>query len=382
MARRRSRPKVIHMDPIKANAVRGPHADDPELWYWQAVVRDPVLRTRRTVWSGWATRADAQVALAALVAEGVDVMAPLPELSQVKTVQDLLEVWLYQQEHHGGRKGPITPNTLRIYTAAARHLVTGIGDVRLSKLARSTIERHRDRRLRAGAAASTVRNEIDVLGFAWTWWMERSPRPLKSMPKVPVKGRPVRNRRTPTREEVLAVLGHLQGWPRMAILLLYATGARPGEIRDLVWGDVDLKDGRLHLDGKTGARSVPLDEGMVEELLSWAVEYPGLPEARLLPVKPSTFDSYLGPRALRAACKSAEVAVFTPYGLRRAAVDRMSRAGIDPATAAAYTGHSVAVMLKHYRTVTEEDLRNAAQKVGLGSLGGGRVVPFRRGKGR
>ena len=92
-----------------------------------------------------------------------------------------------------------------------------------------------------------------------------------------------------------------------------------------------------------------------------------------------TFDSYLGPHALRLACEAAGVPRFTPYGLRRAAVDAMARAGVDVGTAAAITGHSPEVMLKHYRTVSEADRRAAVEKAGLGVIPAGEVVAFRVG---
>ena len=99
---------------------------------------------------------------------------------------------------------------------------------------------------------------------------------------------------------------------------------------------------------------------------------------RVLPCAPSSFDSYLGPHALRQACAAAGVPRFTPYGLRRAAVDAMARAGVDPATAASITGHSVSVMLTAYRTVSEDDRRRAVAAAGLGRLTRPKVLAFPR----
>ncbi len=50
---------------------------------------------------------------------------------------------------------------------------------------------------------------------------------------------------------------------------------------------------------------------------------------------------------------------YTPHGLRRMVVDPMLRAGVDPATAASLTGHSVVVMLRFDLQVAEVD-REAA----------------------
>lgn len=378
MPRRPKRPKVIPIGSrVKVRAIRGPHKDGSGRWYWRAEAYDPATQSRATVWTGWALPRSVEAQVAALVASGSDLNAPKGPVD-LRTVRDLLECWLWHVENVGGRKGQVRPNTLRIYTAAARHLVCGLGDTRLDRLSAPQIEGHRDRRLRAGAAATTLRNEVDVLGFAWRWWMDRSPRPLKPLPKVAVKGGPVRNRRTPTRADVLAVLAQLDGWAELAVLLLFATGARPGEVRDLRWSDVDLVRHEARLAGKTGPRLVPL-AGPAVSALQWARARPGAADReRVLSCSPATFDSYLGPHALRLACAAAGVPRFTPYGLRRAAVDAMARAGVDPKTAARFTGHSVSVMLTHYRTVTAEDLRAALAVSGLGSVEGPTVIPLRR----
>ena len=49
-------------------------------------------------------------------------------------------------------------------------------------------------------------------------------------------------------------------------------------------------------------------------------------------------------------------------------VGRLLRARVDPATAASLTCHSIEVMLKHYREVTDEDPRRAAEHAMLGVL--------------
>ncbi len=57
-----------------------------------------------------------------------------------------------------------------------------------------------------------------------------------------------------------------------------------------------------------------------------------------------------------------------PHGLRRMVVARMLRAGVDPATAASLTGHSVVVMLRFYQQVTEADREAAVAKAALAAF--------------
>ena len=151
MGRSPKRPKVVRVGPARASAIRGPHRDGSGRWYWQGVVFDGVERVRRTLWSGWAHRAEVEVALAQLVATGAD-LTEAPPASAIETVQDLLEVWVSHVERVGGRRGPLKPSSVRIYRYAARHLVAVIGTVRVDRLTRPTVEQHRDTRLAQGAA--------------------------------------------------------------------------------------------------------------------------------------------------------------------------------------------------------------------------------------
>lgn len=377
MARKAARPKVVKVGPARASAVRGPHADGSGRWYWQGVAYDPVAQARTTVWSGWALRRDVEVALAQLVATGAD-LTEQPAHTTVTTVRDLMECWLWHVQNVGGRRGPLRPSSVRVYSYAARHLSEVLGEVRVDRLNRATVESHRDTRIARGAASATVKSELRALGHAYRWWGDRSPRPLPPFPSVGVTAAGVRDRYTPTRSEVLAVVDALDGWARVCTVLLYATGARPAEIRDLRWRAVDLARGEVTLDGKTGRRTVPLADDPVRVLAAWRRETSPESDATVLGLTVSSFNSYFGPRRLRAACAAAGVPRFTPYGLRRAAVDAMARAGVDIATAASITGHSPVVMLRHYRTVSADDRRRAVAVAGLGSLEAPKVVPFRR----
>lgn len=44
---------------------------------------------------------------------------------------------------------------------------------------------------------------------------------------------------------------------------------------------------------------------------------------------------------------------------------------------AAITGHTSALMLKHYRTVSSDDRRKAIERAGLGQIPAGTVLPLR-----
>ena len=172
----------------------------------------------------------------------------------------------------------------------------------------------------------------------------------------------------------------LDGWPRLAVRLLAATGARVGEVAGLRWQDVDWQARAVRLDGKTGERWVPLGDSVVVELRAWAGEAPVAAEY-VLGVVPKTSINALQVIHLPKACEAAEVPRFTPHGLRRSAVDALLRAGVEVAAAAAFSGHSPEVMLRAYRRVTMEDKRKALAQAALSDLPRGEVYDLEKRRG-
>lgn len=105
-------------------------------------------------------------------------------------------------------------------------------------------------------------------------------------------------------------------------------------------------------------------------LEEWHAAHPG--EDGIFGHTPSTMMQYLH-RELKAAGVD-----WQPHDLRRAAVDQLYRAGVDPGAAAALVGHSPTTALRHYRRASEEDLQAAVARTGLGHVPAGEVILFRR----
>lgn len=375
MPRRRvsKRPKKVVIGKVRALPRRGPR--DGGEWYWQAVVYEG--GAERTVWTGWATPADAEVILAKLVAEDrVDVpRASSP--AEIETLRDLMECWVAVQE----ARPDLSPRTVVGYRNNARHVTASLSDVRLDRSDASTVERYRDERLRAGASSGTVKAELGVLHMAWTWGRQVGACPARDLPRVALKVKPARDRYTPPPGDVLAVLDQLDGWPRLAVVLMMGTGARIREIASLRWADINVDARTISIrESKTRPRTIPVAADVMAELQGFG---PGRADVGLFGVLPETVMGQMRARYLPRACEKAGVRRFTPHGLRRAAVDRFARSGVDIGTAAAYLGHSPKVMLHHYRQATADDLRDAIEMSGLGTRPGGQVIELtgrRRGR--
>lgn len=364
------KPRNTGVGGVRMRAVRGP--DEEGRWYWRAEVY--AAGSSRTVWTGWATKPVAERTVAELVArDRLDQPSRAPEIG---TVHELLGYFRASQE---GR-ADLSPRTVSARRACIRHLDAGIGDVRLEALDRSTLERYRDRRLRStstglGAAPRTVRLELEVLGQAWQWGREQEIVPARDFPSVSIRITDRREKYTPSRGDVAAVVAELDGWTRLAVHLLYATGCRPGELAQARWKDVDFERGLLHFPaGKTGPRSVPLLPVVLEALSAHGL---GAPERRILGRSEGTIKRAVA-YAIDAACASTGIRRFTPYGMRRLMVDTLAGAGVDVGTAAQITGHTPEVMLRAYRQVSPDDRTRAARLARLGYLPEGAAVPFKR----
>ncbi len=386
MARER-RPATIQLDRVKCRVIRGPREGR---WYWQAVVYENA--GQRTVWTGWATRADAVQELSALIASGGT--TPKAQVTgRLNTVRELVSAWWALGVEP---RSDIGRYTKRNYRLAARHWVTTCGDVRVDHVGVETMTAHRDLRLRKGAATSTVKRELVAMLTCWAWARDRGHVPDRRLAMVALEDVPVRDRHTPSEMDVRRVLAvldatprrHSRGlvtWPWMAVHLLAATGARIGEIAGLRWADVDLVQGLLLIRGKrsrrnrSGVREVPVERALVTLLQAWrgrqAVEA-CLDPSRVLGVASRTVEVSLSGNYLKLACEQAGVRSFTPHGLRRYAEDRLANSGVDIAEYAAILGHSPAVALAHYRRATTDSMRRAVEGASMALAGSPRVLPF------
>lgn len=399
---------------VRARPIRGPRAGTDE-WYWQARVHED--STSRVVWSGWGTPEHAEKHLADLVRhDGLDKPEPVGDEAPPRTVRDLLETWATEQVARNPSSLGAAGKTG--YVNRSRPVARLLGDRRLDRVDGPMLERYvadrlgepvpRMQKIRATkpgeappaepfpcprkgwryvatdrtTAPRTVAKELLMLRAAWAWAYEKGWTARRAPPKVIVTADEYAvNHETPTPEHVAAVYARLTGWRRLALHFLFATGGRVSELAELPWSRVDLDAGLVTLRGKRRKgkhklRTVPLPVDLVDALREARGEAPET--ALVLGIGADQVRGRLGPVFLAKACKAAKVPRFTPHGLRRAAADAMLRAGVDVGTAAAFLGHSPAVMLRHYRTPTLDDKRLALARTRLGALPKGKVVAFPR----
>lgn len=369
------RPAPVRAADVRARVERGPREDGR--WYWRCWRREDGETI--ALGAGWWHPHEAERALVQVAAS--------PQAARARpmaaTVTELLEYWIGAQEV----RPDLSPRTVHVRKAAARHVRAGLGEVLLTAVDRLALERYRDRRLRVPvtvrrrargqdgealgweevptgrtSAPRSVHFELLVLRMAWRWGREVG-LVTGELPAVTVRVRGhVRGRYTPTPTETAAVMRELDGWARLALLLYAGTGARLDEVASLTWGAVDWTAETLTVHGKMGSRVVPVEPPVLRALRDAG---PGDPAARILSCAHSTARAIYD--RLEVACRAAGVPRFAPGGLRRAAVVALYRTG-DPSIAGAIIGHSPTVAMRHYREVSGDEKAKAMRSARLGHL--------------
>ena len=356
-----NRPERIVIDDARARPVRPRGARGPAdgRWYWRVDVG------RKTVWTGWGTRDEVRRRVSALIATDALEKPQQDRPVRIVTVRDLMEHWLPQFRKRGKAE-----RTVVSYKGAAKRIVrSSLGIMHVRRLtpvtAPAALQGWVDE-ARLQYADMTVALDHQVLRTAWRWGMTIGVAEFM-LPEAPIGVvRPKRSKYTPSRSEVRTMIAELErsapSWAARLMKVQVATGARIGELADLRWENVHTARSQITVDGKTGARTVELPPHLTDMLLEARV-----PRDFIFGVRPSSARGVW--KYLRRACDAVEVPRWTTHALRRLAVDRLARAGVDPATAAKILGHSVTVMYRMYRQVTEEDERRAMAAARLWDLG-------------
>lgn len=401
------RPKTITIGKVSVRVHRGPREDGR--WYWRADRQMGAGRDK--LWHGWGTPAEAEATVIAVLASRGEAGGVRRDV-QVRTVHDLVDTWAASQL---ARKDISDHTRTAARTAAAR--ISGvIGEVLLERVDRRTIERLRDQ---SGDAGSTVARTLKYLRQAWRWGREVGVVPDRELPGgVRVQRQdPVRSTYTPTRGDVAALLVEVRRYSEGAyrgVVLIGATGARPGEACSLPWGRVARDHRSAELVGKSGRRVVELHPEVTAELRRWddvrraplrsAAEWLAAAQAagdealvEHLTAVLASMEAALRDELvvgvtdetvrwqLRQAADALGLPRVTPTALRRYVTDALYDTGALPDVESAIVGHSPEIAQRIYR----DRRRSAAQRravlaAGLGIPGveGGDVIDLEDAAGR
>jgi integrase len=331
--------------------------------------RDPVSghprQVSRTFRGG---KREARKALDALVAE----VAQGKGVGTSATVGSLLDAWMANLQRLGKAQ-----STLESYDQHVRnHIRPGLGNVKLSRLGVHDVDAYLAGLDEKGLSARTIKLDHSILsaalsqGVAWDW--------LKENP-----ARHARYRKAEPTEHTIttAQIGQLYSAAAAedidmaaAIMVQTLTGCRVGEVVGLRWEDLDPERATLRIErawvpGKGGQHLTTTKTGKGRrvgigavgvDLLEryrqakeaqvgqrpdgWLVSY----DAGSTPMQSKAVGGYVSALANRLGIDA------TSHTLRHWGSSEMSRRGIDPATAAARSGHTVQVMASTYLHTSDD----------------------------
>ncbi len=163
-------------------------------------------------------------------------------------------------------------------------------------------------------------------------------------------------------EEYIRLLAHCPEHLKPIVKLAYHTGMRRGEILNLKWERVDLKEGFIRLrpeDTKTTeGRLVPLNRELMEMFKAMPR---GLPMTPVFTYKGNSMAEMK--RSFTTACQRAGIEGFTFHDLRHTFNTNAYRAGVPIPTIMKITGHKSIAMFRRYTTISPEDLKAAVGKI-------------------
>ncbi len=150
---------------------------------------------------------------------------------------------------------------------------------------------------------------------------------------------------------------------RTILAIGYYTGMRLGEIRGLLWSNVDLVDAEVRLDPGTTKNDEPRTIPIPGELLEMLrIEHERNPRGEFVFMSSGQqVRSFY--KAWKSACKRAGLEGLLFHDLRRTGVRNLVRAGVPERVAMAISGHKTRAVFERYNIVSGRDLKDAATKL-------------------
>jgi integrase len=248
------------------------------------------------------------------------------------------------------------------------NLIPYFGSRFLSQISQSQVEKYQVKRLRDGVQVSTVNRELACMrklfnkAIDWDYAMENPVAKVEFFSEV---GR--EKQRVLTMEEEKRLLEACMSHIRSMTIVGLQTGMRKGEILNLMWKDVDLKNGVITVQSEYSKSS-----------RSRKIIFNGLLKAELSRLKKQNGHSpyvFLNERtgkpyadikkAFRGACDKAKIKGLRFHDLRHSYSSRLVANGVDIVTVKELLGHSTIKMTERYTHSNDERKKRAAELLHL-----------------
>jgi integrase len=215
------------------------------------------------------------------------------------------------------------PSVVDEYERSLRlHVLPTLGGARLARIQRRDVQRLAEDLLASGADPSTVRNALKPLQVIYRRAIEDGDLALNPCERLRLPAARGRRERIASPSEAAALIAALRPEDRALWGCAFYAGLRRGELRALLWDDVDLADGLIRVErsmdaygaagepkSRAGRRNVPV----VAALRDLLVEH-----------------KLITGRGQGLVFGSTAASPFTPTAVRKRALTAWRRSGLEP----------------------------------------------------
>jgi integrase len=179
-----------------------------------------------------------------------------------------------------------------------------------------------------GKSRLTVNKALVAIQSAWNcpWGTRRAERKYPYNPFALVERFSIEHRAKilPSDKQVIKVVEKAKGEGRLFLELLKATGARPGEARNLQWTDVNISQKpfsvvlytRKKKGGSRTPRRIPIEPELTNLLRKWRKKNPKTVYVFQQDYQEAPRDKHWATDVQREACEAAKVPYFNPHSWR------------------------------------------------------------------
>ncbi len=249
---------------------------------------------------------------------------------------------------------PYKPSVVREYERSLRlHVLPTLAGARLSRIQRRDVQRLADELLASSADPSTIRNALKPLQVIYRRAIEDGDLAVNPCERLRLPAARGRRERIASPTEAATLIAALRHDDRALWGCAFYAGLRRGELRALIWADVDLADGLIHVErsmnsygdggepkSRAGRRGVPI----VAALRDLLVEHKLVTRRDNGLVFGSSATQPFTPTAVRKRALTAwRRAALKPIGLhecRHTFASVLIAAGVNAKAITAYLGHA------------------------------------------
>ncbi len=253
--------------------------------------------------------------------------------------------------------------TLEKAKRCTRYLKEYFGGMRAPEITSTLIKKYIENRLVQGKSNATINRELAALKRAFNLAARCTPPKVAQVPYIPMLKENNVRKGFIEYEAYLALMKELPVHLRTVLTFGYFTGWRKGEIINLKWSQVDLREGTVRLEPGETKNTEGRTLYMEPELLEMVKKLYKKRRMDCLYVFHHKGKQLVDFRkAWETACTTIGMPDLLFHDLRRSSIRNMVRAGIPERVVMEISGHKTRSVFDRYNIVSQDDLKEAARK--------------------